>query len=144
MNVRKMRQIGKDILAEPRRFNIDTWGLSIDTKAAAEEYGHAKTAVPPCGTVCCFAGEWALRYMKVSPKELTNNSYNLKNLGHVSYLCAEDLELPNQDLFYSDFWPEKIRTPKGVKPGTKRYAEHFVNVVLESYIRTNGWENGKA
>lgn len=144
MNVRKMRQIGKDILAEPKRFNIDTWGRSINTKAEADEFGHAKTAVPPCGTVCCFAGEWALRYLKVSPEELTTDHLNPNHQGHVSGLCLKDLKLPNGNLFYSDYWPEEIRIPKRIKPGTRKYAEHFVNVVLESYIRTNGWENGKA
>lgn len=144
MNAQKMRQIGKDILAEPRRFNIDTWGLPIDTKADAEEFGHAKTAVPPCGTICCFAGEWALRYLKVSPEEIAYSPWDLKDLGHVSSLCLEDLALPNDELFYADSWPDEVKMPERAKPGTKRYAEHFVNVVLESYIRTNGWENETA
>lgn len=143
MNVRKMRQIGKDILAEPRRFNMSEWGRSIDGKWELRQIGHAVTAMPPCGTVCCFAGAWAIRYAKITPAELPDEIYTEggKLADGLGWAASEDLNLPNDDLFYPFRWPAKLQ--RNFKAGTQKYAEHFVNVVLESYIRTNGWENGR-
>jgi hypothetical protein len=145
MNVRKMRQIGKDILAEPRRFNMRDWARKVRDRYALEDVGHATTAQPPCGTVMCFAGEWAIRYLKLSPSELVENKYERVFNGRpISDAARLDLGMPNERLFYESNWPTEVEFPGKLKAGTKKYAEHFVNVVLESYIRTNGWENGKA
>lgn len=133
MNVEKMRAIGQAILAEPRRFNMGFWGAAFGD---AVDQGHAKTARPPCGTVCCFAGEWALLYTDTSPEKLRKRD---EFHGTIADMAQKDLDLPNTDLFHSLFWPGNLRHPASMKSGTKRYAEHFVNVVLESYIRTNGW-----
>jgi hypothetical protein len=51
--------------------------------------------------------------------------------------CADALNLPSERLFYMSEWPRRLQTK--LKAGTRRYAEHFVNVVLEDYIATNGW-----
>lgn len=143
MNVRKMRQIGKDILAEPRRFNMTRWASRILDEQDAKIHDHSLTNLPPCGTVCCFAGSWALRYAKVSPEELRRNPYECVDGKGVDVLAELDLDLPNDTLFFADRWPLEVQNHR-LKAGTRKYAEHFVNVVLESYIRTNGWENEKA
>lgn len=144
MNVEKMRAIGQAILAEPRRFNMDMWGESIE--AAIEFAGHARSARPPCGTVCCFAGEWAILYGGVAPNRLRGSLVDTSNGAHrVNSLAQNDLDMPNDKLFFTSEWPDNLQPKASMKPGTKRYAEHFVNVVLESYIQTNGWaETGPA
>lgn len=135
MNVRKMRQIGKDILAEPRRFNMTFWMIDA---TALDKSQHARK--PPCGTVCCFAGEWGLRYGKIKPDKRQDfvQSGEFKNR-HISSACQMDLDMPNQRLLRDTSWPSQLHTKH--KPGTVRYAKHFVNVVLENYIATNGWQN---
>jgi hypothetical protein len=145
MNVRKMRQIGKDILAEPRRFNIRDWAQRVHDRGDLEDADHAVTALPPCGTVMCFAGEWAIRYLKMSPADLVVRKYDKAFNGlPLADAARLDLQMPNESLFFESRWPLEVEFSSKMKAGTKNYAEHFVNVVLESYIRTNGWENGKA
>ena len=138
MNVKKMRAIGQAILAEPRRFNMGTWGKSIEE--AIDFDGHARSARPPCGTVCCFAGEWAIFYGGVAPNRLRGSLVDTPNGARdVDSLARNDLDMPNDKLFFISDWPDNLQPKASMKPGTKRYAEHFVNVVLESYIQTNGW-----
>jgi len=124
-----MRQVGELILAEPRRFNmLAVWIERINPdNTLSASLRHAKNAIPPCGTVACFAGEWAIE-----------NGYE-SVLSGISSLCARSLDLPNDHLFFVRSWPARLQT--NLKAGTPRYAEHFVKVVLEDYIATNGWEN---
>lgn len=140
MNVRKIRQIGKDILKEPRCFNMAPFFAKIFSRRDAEQINHSPRAIPPCNTVCCFAGEWALRYAGASVGVPISDPPNLYILGeYISDACERDLGLPNQRLFHAEDWPERLRFGS-FKAGTKRYAEHFVYKVLEDYIATNGWE----
>lgn len=150
MNVRKMRQIGKDILAKPRRFNMLGWFLKITNRTQAMAEDHAVGAIPPCGTAACYAGHWAMRYagvsLEMSEKMLARSpapSYlpdsEGRGLGeYIPDACADDLDLPNQRLLHSNEWPARLKTK--LKAGTRRYAEHFVNNVLEDYIKTDGWK----
>lgn len=140
MNARKMRQIGKDILKEPRRFNMSTWFERLTSKQEAVRANHATTQLPPCGTTCCFAGAWAIRYAGIEPADPRESVLD-KQLGvvHVSDACRDDLKLPNLRLFYTHRWPTRLQTI--LKAGTVRYAKHFVEKVLEDYIATNGWES---
>jgi len=131
MNVTAMRQVGEYILAEPRRFNmravwLEAIGLDV-SKYYLHSLHHSKDAIPPCGTVACFAGEWAI-INKLAPIDYSA----------IANLCRQSLDLPNDDLFFMDSWPARLRTR--LLAGTRRYAEHFVNVVMEDYIATNGWE----
>lgn len=145
MNVEKMHAIGQAILAEPRRFNMELWGATVED--GIDEANHAKTAKPPCGTVCCFAGEWALLHTNTPPEKLWGPYFHKGEFSnnwrpgyeHIADMAMADLDLPNDRLFHTIVWPKDLLHPASMKPGTKRYAEHFVNVVLESYIRTNGW-----
>lgn len=140
MNVRKMRQIGKDILSEPRRFNMDQWAANIRDRNDAEIINHSLLAIPPCGTALCFCGAWAVRYGGFKPKRLVYDSSD-ENGNPISYLAELDLDLPNHRLFFMDEWPEELQPNSRMKPGTQKYAEYFVNKVLESYISTNGWSD---
>lgn len=137
MNVRKMRQIGKDILNEPRRFNMRDWFQTLER--AVEQ-----KIKPPCGCVACFAGHWGIRYAGADIHIQANAGYGCGVLpqGLIVDLCAHDLSLPNSDLFYIYDWPPKHRNKiANLKEGSKSYARYFVEVVLEDYIATNGWES---
>lgn len=135
MDTITMRQVGEYILAEPRRFNmLAVWVESVGQNGnISESLQHAKNAIPPCGTVACFAGEWAIMKGVIDPTRLG------RYIPSVSHNCKTALKLPNDKLFFENSWPERLRT--SMKAGTRRYAEHFVKVVLEDYIATNGWEN---
>lgn len=140
MNVRKMRQIGKDILAEPRRFNMTAWFGTVYSKGTASILDHSEKAIPPCGTVCCFAGEWAMRYAKAQFKyDGTYHDYSKDKDEYIENACVNHLDLPNRLLIHQTRWPGRLRTKH--KAGTKAYAKHFVNKVLEDYIATNGWQD---
>jgi hypothetical protein len=121
---------------------MKTWGSAIRDSNDADIYDHAESAIPPCGTICCFAGEWALRYGKIKPEDLAYSGYFTFGgvyLQSVASKASEDLDLPNSSLFYEENWPVEVRMPRGFKAGTRRYAEWFVDVVLEDYIKTDGW-----
>lgn len=134
MNVEKMRLIGQDILAEPRRFNMLEWLAKIVTPFDAMLKGHSIKNRPPCGTAVCYAGAWALRELGVDPGEASLEKWGYEP----AEACADDLDLPNQRLFFTQRWPRRLEFEDNA--GTKAYAKYFVNVVLEDYIKTNGWE----
>jgi len=133
MDVTAMRQVGEFILAEPRKFNMRALWIEPISSVLAASLHHAKSAIPPCGTVACFAGEWAIRTGYESEVLSLESGYNCGEM------CRESLNLPNNDLFLESSWPMRLQTT--LKAGTRAYAEHFVKVVLEDYIANNGWEN---
>lgn len=138
MDVEKMRQIGQDILAIPARFNMNRWFEKIRNAQDAREVGHSEEWLPPCGTVCCFAGQWAVCFQQVDL--LSNLSATFPDED-----CVAALRLPNYRLFYTSAWPERLRNTQALPnitalPGTPEYAHYFVETVLEDYIATNGWE----
>lgn len=145
--VDKIRQIGQDILDEPRRFDMATWFRKIITPGV---HGRTARTMPPCGTTACFAGTWAIRYLGVDPS-VGNIQADLRlrlgsaKLPSLADACEDALRLPDDRLFYEAEWPYLLHM--GIdrfNPGTKAYARYFVKVVLEDYIRTNGWtETGK-
>lgn len=132
MNVEKIRQVGQAILKEPRRFNMSWWMQPVNLS-------HDYFSHPPCGTTLCFAGQWAVRFggLPIRPRE---ESY-MPSGATIPDACQKDLQLPNDKLFYENSWPNRVRARHLHLAGTREYAEHFVNVVLEDYIATNGWQN---
>lgn len=148
MAVYKIRQIGRDILDEPRRFNMAMWlrKLSLEDWRAT---GRTARTAPPCGTTACFAGEWAIRYLGVDPgasnplddaAEAASEALGMDVDHSIARACQSDLGLPDDHLFYEFSWPDCLSEGLSrYNPGTKAYARYFVNVVLEDYIRTNGW-----
>ena len=144
MNVRKMRRIGKDILAEPRRFNMIMWFAAVKSKEQARLRDHSTASLPPCGTTCCFAGEWAIRYRQVDPMEIASDDHDGYTADGKCYIpseCMSDLGMPNSYLLFKSDWPDRLTKKMGkFKAGTKAYANYFVKVVLEDYIKTNGWD----
>lgn len=140
MDVETMRQIGQDILALPARFNMNRWFEKVLDKDDALRVCHSADHLPHCGTVCCFAGEWAIRSgrtMGLSDDELEDFV--------PEEACWAALSLPNYHLFHTWEWPYRLRVGlNAFKAGTPEYAAYFVNVVLENYIATNGWEDDDA
>src|SRR5215472_5693396 len=71
-----LRKVAAYILEEPKRFNLNFWGSSIDPKRFdnlaedddAEEAEEALLAAqPPCGTVACIAGNACIVTGKIEP-----------------------------------------------------------------------------
>ncbi len=148
MNISKIRQIGEDILAEHRRFSMDSWMMKLfkagaspqERRKAAKEMGHSLANYPPCGTTACFAGAWAIRYRGVDPRLEDPFRDLYASGGSVGDRCRRDLDLPNDNRFFDSHWPERARARLArMRPGTKTYARFFVEEVLEDYIETGGW-----
>lgn len=109
MNVRLLRRIQKQILKEPKQFDIDTW-FAIDSHA------------PNCGTTACIAG-WAIALSKKQTPLVAAKSIR-KNFGRPSILLlswsqAKDIEpkarralelTPAQAerLFHIGGWPDEF------------------------------------
>jgi hypothetical protein len=137
MDEEKMRQIGQGILALPERFNMNRWFEKVRDESAAKEVGRDPECLPPCGTTCCFAGEWAVRFQQVDLAGDLSHTFPDDD-------CVAALGLPNYRLFYTSDWPERFRNAERLPnlpalPGTPEYARFFVDTVLEDYIATNGW-----
>jgi len=134
MDIEKIRAVGQEILREPRRFNMGTWGDFYN----ASDLPHVASP-PPCGTICCFAGVWSIIFEEYTPREVAIGvNFLLDN--PVEFRCLKGLNLPNVDLLHSIAWP--ITLQEGIvalTPGSEEYASYFVNVVLEDYIATDGW-----
>lgn len=142
MKVDEIRQIGQEILNEPREFNMSAWVLIMKTRLNAYMYNHSVEHLPPCGTAMCFAGEWAKKYLANGDPETLLRKYCESDYLGVEEKCREALSLPNSRLFYESQWPLefKFKIIDNLKYGTREYAEFFVKTVLEDYINTNGWQ----
>jgi len=136
MDIEKIRAVGQEILREPRRFNMETWGSRF---GEFDWLRHVKSG-PPCGTICCFAGEWSMLAEGFTPEQVADRDH-LSLYRRLSVRCQEDLEMPNRWLLNTACWPPRLlRGCSRLTPGSSKYAAYFVNVVLEDYIATDGWE----
>lgn len=128
MNVELMREVGKSILREFQSFDMDYfYQVSSDT----DRY---------CSTYCCFAGRYLLDHTDYYKDGNTYNPYKDEKPGEAK-AARLGLDMPNSRLFYCSQWPINLAEPhqKGLIAGSLEYAEYFVNVVLEDYIKTDGW-----
>jgi hypothetical protein len=149
MNVKLLRKIQKHILEEPRRLNMDGWGMVFDMEDAAID-----KRVPPCGTAGCIAGTACIITGAIKPSRIIGRTYRNTYTGGRPFWEFPDntpdkarkaLGLKKeqaQRLFYmpdhiwSDIdlhWPKrfgtayrKAKTPRGKARVTSRRIDHFI------------------
>lgn len=123
MNVRALRKVQKQILAEPKLF-----GVALCFRGGG------------CGTVCCIAGYAAVNegFVEVSPSGLAiltakSNTRSVYSTGHAARL-ALDLTYDQGDaLFFTNHWPArferdyyKAKTARGKASVASRRIDHFI------------------
>ena len=140
MNVKLLREVEKRILAEPRRFDMMTFGDKLD-KEAIEALGEE---APPCGTVACIAGhvDW-MTHPRLFAASVALGDYD----DSIVERAAKELGLgfePSQDtnagrLFFDNEWPEKFQAALAEAKTPLQRAEVAVKRI-EHFIKTNGKE----
>lgn len=131
MNVRLLRRIQKQILKEPRQFQME----SVFTD-------HLNVKIPHCGTAACIVG-WAIAMQsKLKPRlacEILSiggdsriKSYNESEIFRIDGRSAS--RLVN---FYQ--WPDKFKKVWIDKEGTRAFARQAVRRI-DHFIKTKGAE----
>lgn len=129
MNIKLLRQIKKQILAEPLQFYMQCWLSNVR---------HDQQKIPNCGTTACIAG-WAICIVRKQNPEAARQDY-LSGQFYCSSIAREFLELDvtqSDLLFLESKWPIKFqRTEKETPLQTaKRAAKR-----IEHFIKTKGEE----
>mgnify|MGYP001601442776 CR=1 FL=1 len=138
MNTKLLREVEKEILAEPRRLRMDSWVERV--------YGKGET-MPPCGTTACIAG-FATILHKGMPdyvnKDFKARAWYLLDYAPVNYegYAMDALQLGSEQaerLFYVSSWPEKFLAAWEQASTPLRRAEVAV-ARIEHFIKTKGKE----
>ena len=142
MNVKLLREVEKRILAEPRRFDMMTFGDKLD-KEAIEALGEE---APPCGTVACIAGhvDW-MTHPRLFAASVAIDRFARDD--SIAKRAAIELGLgfdPSQDtnagrLFFDDEWPKKFQAAFSKAKTPLQRAKVAVKRI-EHFIKTNGKE----
>ena len=115
--IKRLEQVQKYILAEPKRLQMGTWAIIYNVKGEMFKQDKDMDDLPDCGTVGCIAGWTALLENR---KALIKQE--LKGLqkrgGQVSEPDIEErarkiLGLDDeqaQNLFFVSYWPEPYQT----------------------------------
>ena len=140
MNVKLLRKVEKRILAEPRRFDMMTFGTKLN-KRTIKALGKQ---APPCGTVACIAGhvDW-MAHPRLFAASVALGDYD----DSIVERAAKELGLvfdPSQDtnagrLFFDNEWPEKFQAALAEAKTPLQRAEVAVKRI-EHFIKTNGKE----
>lgn len=79
MNVELLRKVQQYILAEPKRFNLDVWGMTVDPDFYEElmedtgDYEEDSQILlkdrPPCGAIGCIAGNTCIVNGNIIPSK---------------------------------------------------------------------------
>ena len=142
MNVKLLRKVEKRILAEPRRFDMMTFGDKLD-KEAIEALGEE---APPCGTVACIAGhvDW-MTHPRLFAASVAIDRFARDD--SIAERAAKELGLGfelSQDtyagrLFFDDEWPKKFQAAFSKAKTPLQRAKVAVKRI-EHFIKTNGKE----
>lgn len=142
MNVKLLREVEKRILAEPRRFDMMTFGDKLD-KEAIEALGEE---APPCGTVACIAGhvDW-MTHPRLFAASVAIDRFARDD--SIAERAAKELGLGfelSQDtyagrLFFDDEWPKKFQAAFSKAKTPLQRAKVAVKRI-EHFIKTNGKE----
>ena len=143
MNVKLLREVEKRILAEPRRFDMMTFGDKLD-KEAIEALGEE---APPCGTVACIAGhvDW-MTHPRLFAASVAIDRFArddsiveraAKELGLNRFELSQDTYAGR--LFFDDEWPKKFQAAFSKAKTPLQRAKVAVKRI-EHFIKTNGKE----
>ena len=142
MNVKLLRKVEKRILAEPRRFDMMTFGTKLN-KRTIKALGKQ---APPCGTVACIAGhdDW-MAHPRLFAASVAIDRFHRDD--SIEKRAAKELGLvfdPSQDtnagrLFFDDEWPKKFQAAFSKAKTPLQRAKVAVKRI-EHFIKTNGKE----
>lgn len=152
--VAKLRRLQKYILKEPRRFNLNFWGVhSEEDPESLRDSGVydneivtiLETQNPPCGTVACLAGNVCVMAKLVTPIDFEGHDlYEFDNSTPTQAQEYLGISMEDADnLFYLQTWgvvdggwPKKFEKQLlKYTPGSKEYAQVGVDRI-EHYIQT--------
>ena len=140
MNVKLLRKVEKRILAEPRRFDMMTFGTKLN-KRTIKALGKQ---APPCGTVACIAGhvDW-MTHPRLFAASVALGDYDDSIVERAAKELGLGFEL-SQDtyagrLFFDNEWPEKFQAALAEAKTPLQRAEVAVKRI-EHFIKTNGKE----
>ena len=140
MNVKLLREVEKRILAEPRRFDMMTFGTKLNKRTIRALGKQA----PPCGTVACIAGhvDW-MAHPRLFAASVALGDYDdsivkraAKELG-LGFELSQDTNAGR--LFFDNEWPEKFQAALAEAKTPLQRAEVAVKRI-EHFIKTNGKE----
>ena len=142
MNVKLLREVEKRILAEPRRFDMMTFGTKLNKRTIRALGKQA----PPCGTVACIAGhvDW-MTHPRLFAASVAIDRFARDD--SIVERAAKELGLGfelSQDtyagrLFFDNEWPEKFQAALAEAKTPLQRAEVAVKRI-EHFIKTNGKE----
>lgn len=108
MNVRRLKQVAKDILNHPAQVNMNDW-FSCKSEDSSQVHDNVSTAMAlnghnpfkDCGTMACIAG-WGMARYKDEAKKSLHNLYTEKDTGQAIF----DLDYNESNaLFLPSYWP---------------------------------------
>lgn len=149
INIPLLRKIQKQILKEPKQFDMTNWFTQTESKMRksgdrffTEISQHSR--IPNCGTAACIAG-WAVAINnRLNPDQASAwaSSEHKNGLYFVGY-AAELLGLDDDQgdrLFYEGNWPEEFKFEMGKAYGKASKQAKVACARIDHFIKTNGEE----
>jgi hypothetical protein len=139
LNVKLLRKIQRHILAEPKRFIMDTWIRRGDPfeDLMMPDAGLPSIVLPACGTAACIGG-WALQ---LSGKRIATNTPVAKRAKAILGITPQndDDSWPEDRLFITDNWPSEfyIRFEESQDPQERA---QIACARIDHFIATKGAE----
>lgn len=129
MNTKLLRRIQKQILKEPRQFDMDFY---------FSEYHSLGVKIPRCGTAACIAG-WAIC---LADKKTPQQADESLRMSPARFRAQEHLGLTAEQcdrLFYQGGWPAPFKENYG---GAKNatHAARIACLRIDHFIKTKGAE----
>jgi len=146
--IKKLRKVQEYIVMEPRRFDMNFWGMAVrDIDAFAKEYHFSDLADlrPPCGTAGCLAGNALVVAKLIKPKYRTDDKLEVFEFpDDTPQIAAKWLGIDEAEaakLFYlggdtDDLgWPHEF-TEKYDQAETLRKRAKVLSQRIDHYIQT--------
>ena len=125
INVRLLRRIQKQILKEPRQFQMAAWFTTLGVDD-----------IPNCGTAACIGG-WAMA-LKRNWNPKTADERTVHEYSDAKKALGLD-DIKGGRLFIFGEWPQQYQRVGKHKAGTKAFARQAVRRI-DHFIKTRGRE----
>jgi hypothetical protein len=145
MNTELLLKVKEEILAEPRKLQMDAWLWPAD------DFSDVKSPeeMPPCGTIGCIAG-WTVAIARaeaegIAPLELAEQHRALTLDVSIRTAAKDLLGLKRERLFFhddeaSECWPgEFVERLEKEAPGTPGYARVVADVIDDLIANPAAW-----
>lgn len=155
MNVPEIRKLQRDIMEEPKRFAMHTWGTKLISKMEHfnnfSAYGALSEVkvrddarlVPPCNTAVCMAGTVVFKAKPKTFMLIVKNTHVAEHARQILGITEDQA----RRLFFVDHWPKKFRkqfskrtdVAKNPNPKLIRKNARVAVALLEEFIRCRGY-----